>query len=172
MPQPSRPQRKPHLDSRDQPLYSYPALIPPRDKGVTRAAKCDIMQHFLRGIRNNRTPEYNQGYDQNIVSGKTHRQIILKDAFIYSAANYVSDSLGMIVSVLSKRFLGVLGAGYWTILSVIQSYGMYTTLGTKNAVYREMRSIAPPIGARKVRPPSPIRPIFHQTLPKSSLFHF
>ncbi|GEM_PF-879980 len=66
------------------------------------------------------------------------KQILFKDAFIYTAANYVSDFLGMAVALFSKRLLGVVGSGYWTVLSVIQSYGMYTTLGTKNALYREV----------------------------------
>ena len=72
------------------------------------------------------------------MSPKTSKHVILKDAFIYSIANYISDSLGIVISILSKRFLGVVGAGYWTILSVIQSYGLYGTLGAKNAVYREI----------------------------------
>ncbi len=76
----------------------------------------------------------------------TVKHAILKDAFIYTAANYGSDALGILVSILSKRFLGVVGAGYWTVLSVMQSYGMYATLGAKNAVFRE---IPQAIGAKQ-----------------------
>ena len=72
------------------------------------------------------------------MSTKRQKHIILKDAFIYSAANWVSDAFGIMVSIFSKRFLGVIGAGRWTVLSVIQSYALYGSLGIKNAVYREI----------------------------------
>ena len=37
----------------------------------------------------------------------TVKHAIVKDAFIYTAANYCSDALGILVSIFSKRFYPV-----------------------------------------------------------------
>jgi len=66
------------------------------------------------------------------------KEKIISDTLLYSSANYIVIIVGFIVSVLSKKFLGVSGAGYWALLTVITTYGIYTSLGIKNALIREV----------------------------------
>ena len=66
------------------------------------------------------------------------KHIIIKDTLIYSGGSYIAIIIGFTVSVLSKRFLGVSGAGYWALLTVITTYGMYISLGMQNALIREV----------------------------------
>ena len=75
------------------------------------------------------------------------KEKIISDTLLYSSANYVVIIVGFIVSVFSKKFLGVSGAGYWALLTVITTYGMYTSLGIKNALVREVPQC---IGAKKI----------------------
>jgi len=66
------------------------------------------------------------------------KHTIIKDTLLYSGANYITIIIGFVVSIFSKRVLGVSGAGCWALLSVILLYGMYISLGIKNALYREV----------------------------------
>ena len=75
------------------------------------------------------------------------KHIIVKDTLLYSGANYITIIIGFVVSIFSKRVLGVSGAGCWAILSVVLLYGMYMSLGIKNALYREVPQC---IGAKEV----------------------
>jgi len=63
---------------------------------------------------------------------------IIKDTITYSSASYVVMIIGFFVSVFSKKFLGVSGAGYWALLTVVLTYGMCIGLGINNALVREI----------------------------------
>jgi O-antigen/teichoic acid export membrane protein len=66
------------------------------------------------------------------------KEKIISDTLLYSSANYIVIIVGFIVSVFSKKFLGVSGAGYWALLTVVLTYGMYIGLGIQNALVREI----------------------------------
>jgi len=66
------------------------------------------------------------------------KHIIIKDTLLYSGASYIAIIVGIFVSVFSKRFFGVSGAGYWALLTVVITYGMYISLGIQNALVREV----------------------------------
>jgi O-antigen/teichoic acid export membrane protein len=75
------------------------------------------------------------------------KHIIVRDTLIYSGASYIVIIVGFFVSVFSKRFFGVSGAGYWALLTVVTTYGMYIGLGVQNALIRE---VPQSIGAKKM----------------------
>ena len=75
------------------------------------------------------------------------KHIIIKDTLLYSGANYITIIIGIVVSVFSKKILGVSGAGSWALLSVVLLYGTYICLGIKNSLYREVPQC---IGAKEV----------------------
>ena len=66
------------------------------------------------------------------------KHTIIRDTIVYSGASYIAIIVGFFVSVFSKRFLGVSGAGYWALLTVVLTYGMYISLGIKTALVREV----------------------------------
>ncbi len=72
---------------------------------------------------------------------------IINDTITYSSASYVAIAIGFFVSVFSKKFLGVSGAGYWAIMTMVLTYGMYVGLGVNNALLREIPQC---IGAKEV----------------------
>ena len=76
------------------------------------------------------------------------KHIIVRDTLIYSGASYIVIIVGFFVSVFSKRFFGVSGAGYWALLTVVTTYGMYIGLGVQNALIRE---VPQSIGAKKLK---------------------
>lgn len=71
---------------------------------------------------------------------------IIKDTFLYTAANYFAMVVGAVVGIVTKALLGTAGAGYWAVIKVFNSYGEYSDLGTRNAM---MREIPQAIGAGK-----------------------
>ena len=75
------------------------------------------------------------------------KHIIMRDTLIYSGASYIAIFIGFFVSIFSKKFLGVSGAGYWAILTVATTYGMYIGLGVQNALIRE---VPQRIGAKEI----------------------
>ena len=75
------------------------------------------------------------------------KHIIVRDTLIYSGASYIAIFVGFFVSVFSKRFFGVSGAGYWAILTVATTYGMYIGLGVQSALIRE---VPQRIGAKEI----------------------
>ena len=75
------------------------------------------------------------------------KHIIVRDTLIYSGASYIVIIVGFFVSIFSKRFFGVSGAGYWAILTVVTTYGMYISLGIQKALIRE---VPQSIGAKKM----------------------
>ncbi|MFH1868830.1 MAG: oligosaccharide flippase family protein [Candidatus Omnitrophota bacterium] len=65
------------------------------------------------------------------------KDLIIKDSLIYSASSYISIFMGFFISILAKRFLGVVGAGYWALFMIIETYGLYASLGIGKAFLRE-----------------------------------
>tara|TARA_B100000315_G_scaffold56283_1_gene50564 strand:+ start:1056 stop:2552 length:1497 start_codon:yes stop_codon:yes gene_type:complete len=68
----------------------------------------------------------------------TYKQSIIKDTIYYSGASYIAIIIGFLVSISSKKFLGVSGAGYWALLTVVQTYALYVGLGIKKGLVREI----------------------------------
>ena len=66
----------------------------------------------------------------------TQKQSIMKDTLIYSGGSYIAIIIGLLVSIFSKRFLGVSGAGYWALLTVVMSFALYVGLGIKKGLVR------------------------------------
>ncbi len=66
------------------------------------------------------------------------RTRVLKDTLQYSIANYFAMAVGIGVSLATKSILGAVGAGYWALFKVFQSYGEYSDLGTRDALLREI----------------------------------
>lgn len=77
----------------------------------------------------------------------TQKQSIIRDTLFYSSASYVAIVIGILVSIFSKRFLGVSGAGYWALLIMVQSYAAYFGMGIKKGLVRE---IPQSIGANEI----------------------
>jgi len=75
------------------------------------------------------------------------KESIIRDTLLYSSANYIAIFVSFFVSIFSKRFLGVSGAGYWAILTVVLTYGMYVGLGIKKGLVRE---VSQSIGAKEI----------------------
>jgi len=77
----------------------------------------------------------------------TQKQSIMKDTLIYSGGSYIAIIIGLLVSIFSKRFLGVSGAGYWALLTVVMSFALYVGLGIKKGLVREIPQL---IGAGEI----------------------
>ena len=62
---------------------------------------------------------------------------ILKDTVGYSLANYISQAIGMVNSVLLRNFMGPTSMGVWSVIQVILGYCGYASLGTTRALARD-----------------------------------
>jgi O-antigen/teichoic acid export membrane protein len=67
----------------------------------------------------------------------THKHAMFRDTALYSLANYVAQSLGIVTSVLLRRFMGPFATGVWSILQVILGYCGYASFGTTKAMARD-----------------------------------
>lgn len=56
----------------------------------------------------------------------------------YSAASALAQIIALCAALLTRRFLGPLQSGIWTALQVVLTYSNYSTLGTTEAVTREI----------------------------------
>ncbi|MGB2599474.1 MAG: hypothetical protein WBC99_03430, partial [Candidatus Omnitrophota bacterium] len=63
---------------------------------------------------------------------------ILKDLFIYSSGNYISQALGMLGGFLLRVFLTPYYMGIWQGLNIIKTYASYTNLGVSRSAAREI----------------------------------
>lgn len=63
---------------------------------------------------------------------------ILKDFFIYSAGNYISQGLGIVSGFLLRVFLSPYYMGIWQGLNIIKTYTSYTNLGVSRSAAREI----------------------------------
>ena len=78
----------------------------------------------------------------------TQKQRIMNDTLIYSGASYFAIIIGFLVSIFSKKFLGVSGAGYWALLTVVMTFALYVGLGIKKGLVREVPQL---IGAGEIK---------------------
>lgn len=62
---------------------------------------------------------------------------MLKDALIYGRANYISQALGILNSVLLRRFMGPSAMGIWNVIQVLLGYAGQASLGTTKALARD-----------------------------------
>lgn len=62
---------------------------------------------------------------------------MLKDTLIYGGANYVSQALGIVNSVLLRRFMGPSAMGVWSVIQVLLGYAGQASLGTTKALARD-----------------------------------
>jgi len=67
----------------------------------------------------------------------TEKTRMMKDTLIYSAANYISQFIGIFNSILMRRFLGPASMGMWGIFQVILDYAGQASLGTTRAMARD-----------------------------------
>ena len=78
----------------------------------------------------------------------TQKHGIIMDTIFYSGASCIAIIIGFLVSISSKRFLGVSGAGYWALLTVVQTYALYVGLGIKKGLVREIPQL---MGAGEIK---------------------
>jgi O-antigen/teichoic acid export membrane protein len=66
------------------------------------------------------------------------RERVIRDTMLYTSANVFAMAVGIGVSLMTKSILGAVGAGYWALLKVSQSYGEYSDLGVRDALLRDV----------------------------------
>lgn len=62
---------------------------------------------------------------------------MLKDTLVYGGANYISQALGIVNSVLLRRFMGPAAMGIWSVIQVLLGYAGQASLGTTKALARD-----------------------------------
>ena len=70
---------------------------------------------------------------------KTQRDFF-KQVSTFSSASLLTQAITLVAAILTRRFLGPVQTGVWSILQVILTYSAYTTLGTMDAATREIPS--------------------------------
>ena len=63
---------------------------------------------------------------------------IIVDASGYLLATILTQFITLIAGILTRRFLGPLQMGVWTLLQMILTYSTYTSIGVMDAVGREI----------------------------------
>ncbi len=63
---------------------------------------------------------------------------IVRDAGIYTSTSVLTQLITLLAAILTRRFLGPLQMGVWSILQVVQIYSAYTLLGITHATSREI----------------------------------
>lgn len=66
------------------------------------------------------------------------RKEILRQSWMYSMGTQVAQMITLLAAIFSRRFLGPTQTGIWTTLQIIVDYSKYSTLGTMDAVSREI----------------------------------
>ncbi|MBI3251913.1 MAG: hypothetical protein HYZ52_01145 [Candidatus Omnitrophica bacterium] len=66
------------------------------------------------------------------------KQEIIVDASFYSLATILTQGITLVAGVLTRRFLGPVQMGVWSLLQIILVYSTYLTLGVIEAVSREI----------------------------------
>jgi len=72
-----------------------------------------------------------------IVAKLQDKQAMIKDATVYTIANYIAQGLGIVNSIALRRFMGPAAMGVWGILQVILGYCGYASFGTTKAMARD-----------------------------------
>ncbi len=65
------------------------------------------------------------------------RSAMVKDTVRYTLANYIVQGIGIVNSVVMRRFMGPTAMGVWSILQVILGYCGYASFGTTKALMRD-----------------------------------
>lgn len=68
---------------------------------------------------------------------KDQKEVMIQDTVVYTGANYVSQAIGMINSIVLRRFMGPMSMGVWSLLQVILEYCGYASFGTTKALARD-----------------------------------
>ncbi len=63
---------------------------------------------------------------------------IFKQIGIYSGSTQLAQLITLVAAILSRRFLGPLQTGIWSVLQIIVDYSKYSTMGTMEVVTREI----------------------------------
>lgn len=66
------------------------------------------------------------------------RKEILGQTWLYSLGTQIAQLITLLAALFSRRFLGPTQTGIWTTLQIIVDYSKYSTLGTMDAVSREI----------------------------------
>ena len=66
------------------------------------------------------------------------RKEIFKQTGIYAAGSQLSQLIGMVAAILSRRFLGPTQMGIWATIQIVVEYSKYSTMGTLHGVAREI----------------------------------
>lgn len=65
------------------------------------------------------------------------RSVMVKDTLRYTIANYIVQGIGIVNSVVLRRFMGPAAMGVWSVLQVILGYCGYASFGTTKALMRD-----------------------------------
>ncbi|MCM8775256.1 MAG: oligosaccharide flippase family protein [Candidatus Omnitrophica bacterium] len=68
---------------------------------------------------------------------ESKKKSIITDTAAYAAANYVAQGIGIVNSILLRRFMGPVSMGIWSLLQVILGYCGYASFGTTKAMARD-----------------------------------
>ncbi len=63
---------------------------------------------------------------------------IIKDAGDYSMATLITQFVTVAAAILSRRFLGPVQMGVWSLVQIILTYANYSNMGTMDAIAREI----------------------------------
>lgn len=66
-----------------------------------------------------------------------NKNSIIQTTFSYAYANYLSQAIGILNSILLRRWMGPAGMGVWSIVQIILSYCGYASFGTTKAMARD-----------------------------------
>lgn len=67
-----------------------------------------------------------------------NKKQVIKDFFVYSAGNYISQAAGFFSGFLLRAFLEPYYMGIWQALNIVTSYASYINLGTAKSAEREI----------------------------------
>ena len=68
----------------------------------------------------------------------SERTKIVKDFVYFSGSSYVSQTLGIVTSVLIKMYLGPTLMGVWATLQVVLRYSLWSNMGILASSYRQI----------------------------------
>ncbi len=66
------------------------------------------------------------------------KSTILSDATIYTSLSILTQLLTLVTGILTRRFLGPVQMGVWSLLQIILGYSAYSTLGVSESISREI----------------------------------
>ena len=63
---------------------------------------------------------------------------IIADAGLYSMASIFTQVITLGAGILTRRFLGPVQMGVWSLLQIVLVYASYSTFGASEAIHREI----------------------------------